>query len=186
MSLTLKLELIGIVFIFLAGSAFHFIYEWTGFLKPMAFIGAVNESTWEHLKLAFWPGVLFALIEYPLIKNEVNNFWLAKCIGLFIMSFLIVIIFYGYTAITGKNYLIADISTFFVAVALGQLSGYIIMTAPPMNAISQWLGILGLLIQTTCFSLFTYFPPHTFLFKDPHTHQYGIMTRHLVNERHLG
>lgn len=178
MSLTLILELVGIVVIFLAGSAFHFIYEWTGYWKPMAFIGAVNESTWEHLKLAFWPGLLYALMEYPLIENEVNNVWLGKCIGLFMMSFLIVIIFYGYTAITGRNYLVADISTFFVAVALGQLSAYLIMTAPPMKALTQWLGILGLITQTVCFSLFTYFPPKTFLFRDPHTHQYGIMARY--------
>lgn len=36
MSLTLTLELIGIVVIFLAGSALHFIYEWTGYWNPMA------------------------------------------------------------------------------------------------------------------------------------------------------
>ena len=181
MSLTLKLELIGIAVIFLAGSTFHFIYEWTGYWKPMAFIGAVNESTWEHLKLAFWPGLMYAVIEYPLIEEEVNNFGLAKCIGLFMMSFLIVIFFYGYTAIAAKNYLIADISTFFVAVALGQLSSYLIMTALPINTFLQWVGILGLIIQTACFSLFTYFPPKNFLFKDPLNNQYGIMARDSAN-----
>ena len=175
MSLTLKLELLGIVFIFFAGSAFHFIYEWSGYRKVVAFFGAVNESTWEHLKLAFWPGLLFALVEYPFIKDTVNNFWVGKSIGLFAMLVVIVIIFYGYTAIFKRNYLAADIGTFFIAVALGQILSYNVMTTLPLQATTNWVGILGLIAMTICFSLFTYFPPHAFLFKDPRNHQYGIV-----------
>ena len=38
-------------------------------------VAAVNESTWEHFKMAFWPGLIFALIEYPFLKEETNNFF---------------------------------------------------------------------------------------------------------------
>ena len=47
----LRWELIGIVVIILAGSALHFVFEWTRYWPPEAVIAAVNESTWEHLKL---------------------------------------------------------------------------------------------------------------------------------------
>lgn len=175
MSLPLKFELLGIVFIFFAGSAFHFIYEWSGYRKIVALFGAVNESTWEHLKLAFWPGLLFALMEYPFIGDKVNNFWVGKSLGLFAMLVLIVMIFYSYTAIFKRNYLAADISTFFVAVALGQLLSYTVIASPPLPATANWIGILGLMVLTISFSLFTYFPPHAFLFEDPRSHQYGII-----------
>ncbi|CAB5095417.1 hypothetical protein D3OALGA1CA_1174 [Olavius algarvensis associated proteobacterium Delta 3] len=99
MSLPLKFELLGIIFIFFAGSAFHFIYEWSGYRKIVALFGAVHESTWEHLKLAFWPDLLVALKEYPSIGDKMNNFWVGKSIGLFAMPVLIVMIFYSYTAI---------------------------------------------------------------------------------------
>jgi hypothetical protein len=49
----LKWEIIGIVFIVLAGGLLHFVFEWSGSWRPLAIIAAVNESTWEHLKLAF-------------------------------------------------------------------------------------------------------------------------------------
>ncbi|MCW4022413.1 MAG: DUF6512 family protein [archaeon] len=37
------------------------------------FVGAfsaVNESVWEHLKLGFWPLILYTAIEYWKIKNK--------------------------------------------------------------------------------------------------------------------
>ena len=43
-----------------AGTLLHFVYEWFGG-NVWAVIGAVNESTWEHLKLLFFPvGILVA------------------------------------------------------------------------------------------------------------------------------
>jgi hypothetical protein len=175
MNLPLKWELTGIAFIFFTGSAFHFIYEWSGYRKIVALFGAVNESTWEHLKLAFWPGLLFAFLEYPFIGNQVKNFWAGKSVGLIAMPTIIVIIFYSYTAIFERNYLAADIGSFFVAVALGQLLSYTVMTSSHLPQITRWLGILTIVALTICFSLFTYFPPRVFLFKDPRFHQYGIL-----------
>ena len=40
------------------GTLLHFLYEWTGYNYLVGFISPVNESTWEHLKLLFFP-VLF-------------------------------------------------------------------------------------------------------------------------------
>ena len=58
----IRWELIGAVFIVLAGSALHFVFAWTGGWRPVALVAAVNESIWEHLKLAFWPGFFWALL----------------------------------------------------------------------------------------------------------------------------
>ena len=44
----------------LAGTLLHFLYDWTGNLVAVAPFSGVNESTWEHMKLLFWPLFIFA------------------------------------------------------------------------------------------------------------------------------
>lgn len=56
-------NLSGLLFTLLVGTLLHFVYDWFGG-SFWAVLGAVNESTWEHLKLVFWPIVLFGFIEY--------------------------------------------------------------------------------------------------------------------------
>ena len=46
-------ELIGMVFIFFLGSALNFTFALSGNQPIVGAFSAVNESVWEHLKLAF-------------------------------------------------------------------------------------------------------------------------------------
>jgi glycerol uptake facilitator-like aquaporin len=46
-------EIVGTLFIIFLGSALHFTYELSGKLAIVGAFSAVNESVWEHLKLAF-------------------------------------------------------------------------------------------------------------------------------------
>ena len=47
-------EVSGVLFILAIGSALHFVFEWTGEFTLVAPFVPVNESVWEHLKMAFW------------------------------------------------------------------------------------------------------------------------------------
>jgi hypothetical protein len=169
-------ELIGIIPIILFGTTLHFWFEWTGYWRPIALIAAVNESTWEHFKMGFWPSLIYALIEYPFIKQDTKNFWAAKFLGLFTMPIVTSILFYSYTAITGHHYLIADIIVFILSIIAGQLvSLRILSSADTMSSIAQRLSIIGLLLMIAGFSLLSYFPRENFLFADPNTGEYGIL-----------
>jgi hypothetical protein len=174
----LRWELAGIISIILAGSALHFAFEWANYWRPAALIAAANESTWEHLKLGFWPGLVFALVEYPFISKSVNNFWVAKALGLLAMPTVIVALFYGYTALAGRNYLLADIMIFFLAVTVGQFVSYRVLVAGEMRPAVQRYGLVGLAVMAVVFSLLTYYPPRFFLFEDPRTSEYGILEYH--------
>ena len=114
-------EIIGILIIIGFGTTLHFWFEWTDYWRPMALIAAVNESTWEHFKMAFWPALIYALIEYPFIKDDCNNFALAKFAGLFTMPIITMILFYGYTALTGTHMLWVDVVVFILSVIGGQI-----------------------------------------------------------------
>ena len=46
----------GILFTAIAGTLLHFAYEYSMENPLVAMFAPVNESTWEHMKLLFWPG----------------------------------------------------------------------------------------------------------------------------------
>ncbi len=170
----LRLEILGAVLSIVFGSALHFVYQWSGFYKPVALIAAVNESTWEHLKLGFWPILIWAIYEFAVFGKKYKNFIFAKALAILVFIFGVPLIFYGYTAILGKNFLIFDISTFAVSVVLGYFVGYKILTVKKDLGIKSF-GILVILIALAAFLSFSFFPPHNFLFKDPVTGGYGIV-----------
>lgn len=171
----LFLEILGIFFISLSGSALHFVFEWSGEWPPLALIAAVNESVWEHLKLAFWPGIIYSLIAYPFLKRKSKNFWTAKTAGLYAMPIVIIVMFYSYLAIAGKSNLAYDISTFILAVSAGQLLSYHLMTKDIHQHSVKIIAVALLLIITAAFCLFTFLPPKFPLFRDFVTGKYGII-----------
>jgi hypothetical protein len=171
----LKWELSGIAIIFLFGSVLHFVFDWVGGWSPAALIAAVNESVWEHLKLAFWPGLIFALLEFFFLKAKTKNFWVAKTCGLFMMPAIIVAVFYGYTALVGRHILWLDIALFGIAVVAGQVLSFALMIRQPFGPKTRIAVGVVLALMIAAFSLFSYFPPRCPLFRDGLTGQYGIM-----------
>jgi hypothetical protein len=167
-------ELIGMVFIIILGSILHFTFEWSGSQPIVGAFSAVNESVWEHLKLAFWPALLFMLIEYGLLKKTAHNFALAKTLAVYLMVLIIPIVFYSYTAVTGKSVFVIDISTFVVAVIIGQLASYKLMTYRKLSAYFNIVSIAALVLLGLAFVLSTYYPPQLPIFRDPITGKYGI------------
>jgi len=155
------------------GSLLHFTFDWLGQWPPVALISAVNESTWEHLKLAFWPAFVFATLFYLFNKNRPENFCLAQAKKLYLMPILIILIFYGTRAL-GIHGLVFDISNFIVSVIIGHVVAYWLETkweGPSFKLVSQIFIVVAIL----AFSLLTYFPPQNFLFLDPVTGSYGIV-----------
>ena len=161
-------SIVGAVFTLIAGILLHFVYEWTGGNNLIAIFGAVNESTWEHLKMLFWPIILFGVIEYFIYGKEYRNFASIKVLSALLGMATIVVLFYTYTGILGDNYLILDILVFIV----GIVTAYIFSTK---NLISQkkyssdfWTktSVLLLLLLIILFVLFTFLPPNIGLFRE--------------------
>jgi hypothetical protein len=167
-------ELIGMVFIIILGSVLHFTFEWSGSQPVVGVFSAVNESVWEHLMLAFWPSLLLMLIEYALLKKAASNFALAKTIGVYLMVFIIPTVFYSYTAITGKSIFVIDISTFVVAVIIGQISSCKLLTYKKLPKNFNRISIVALTLLGLAFILFTFYPPQLLIFRDPNTGEYGL------------
>jgi hypothetical protein len=170
----LRWELVGIPIIFFSGSALHFAFEWCGRLPIVAPFAGVNESVWEHLKLAFWPAVVYAVVEYVAFGKVVAGFGLAKSVGILVMPVCIVLLFYGYKALLGHHILWLDILIFLVAVSMGQMSSYLLLAAGHGHAGVGRVGLAGLVLLGLCFAAFSFRPPRLAIFRDSVTGKYGL------------
>ena len=168
-------ELAGIVFIIVFGSMLHFAFEWSGGQAIVGVFSAVNESVWEHLKLGFWPAIAFALIERKYLKKSTSNFLFAKTVGIYLIPIIITVIFYSYTAILGESILVIDILSFIIAVIVGQLVSYKLLTGKTVPYNLERVSLIALILLGLAFVVFTFYPPSLGMFQDPITEEYGIV-----------
>jgi len=170
-------EAISFVFIMLVASALHFAYELSNFWRPMAVFGSVNESTWEHLKLFFWPGLVISLVQYAYIRDKANNYWLGKALAMLAVPVGVITSFYFYLGIAlpiyGRGFLWADISTGAVGVLLGNVIAYYILTREPLRAGSKSVGWAIIGSMTLAMIVFTPSPPEMFLFNNFYGYEYS-------------
>ena len=178
-NLLLIWEIGGFFFIGLIGASLHFTFELSNFSSmEVAYFSSVNESTWEHLKMVFFPGLVFALIQYTYVRDVANNYIIAKVAGLAIMPLVITIGWYIYAPILGRSYFPADLFLFYLAVFIGQVVSYKLLTRPQLDARYTQTSIVILFILFAAFSTFTFFPPEIFLFEHldlKDTGLYGIL-----------
>lgn len=170
-----RLEIAGAVFTVVVGAALHFAFEWAGGWRPLAVVAAVNESIWEHLKLAFWSGLVWGTVvrmPAPLGRSDVLA---AKGFGLLVAAVAIVAVFTTYTAILGRNLLLLDIGTFVVAVFAGQLvSGWLLTRGAAWRRLFRRPGLALLGLQCVAYVLLTFFPPDHWLFIEGRSGMRGL------------
>ena len=71
-------ELAGALFTAAMGTLLHFVYDWSGGWGAAAAFSAVNESTWEHMKLLFFPMFLFSVVQVCCLGRNYPNFLAAR------------------------------------------------------------------------------------------------------------
>lgn len=166
----------AIIFTWIIGTLLHFTYEWSGENVAVGIFSAVNESTWEHLKLTFFPMLLFSVIEGVFLYKYSNNYIEAKTIGIFLSIVMIITIFYTYTGILGTNFVFIDILTFLVSVLVSEYVSYkILLMKEQSNIITKTLSAVIIIFLLICFIKFTFTPPKVQLFEDPINGTYGIL-----------
>ena len=166
-------QLMGFAVTSLAGTLLHFLYDWLGGTVWIAPISGVNESTWEHMKLLFWPMFLYAVTESFFFRDR-EDFWCVKAKGILLGLALIPTLFYTYNGVIGKSPDWINIAIFFLSAAVAyiyetrQFNNKTTVCKHPKRVITL-LCVIGLL-----FALFTFRTPMIGIFRDPLTGSYGI------------
>lgn len=167
-----KSEGLGILFTAALGSFGHFAYDLSKENILVALFCPVNESTWEHLKLLFFPFLLFSLLRLFFSEKKSPVFATSVFSGVAAGLLFIPEAFYALLLMFGFHSLPTDIAIFLLSVVFSFAVCYLVQfrKAPGFNGLS----ILFLLILTGLFFIFTFAPPDTPLFQDPVTKGYGI------------
>ncbi len=90
------------------------------------------------------------------------------------MVTIIPLVLYSYTAFSGKSIFAIDISAFMVAVIIGQLLSYKLLTYRQLPKNLNKIAVLAIILLTIAFIVFTYYPPQLQIFNDSVTGKYGI------------
>lgn len=154
----------GAIFVVITGTLSHFIYEWSGQNFILGFFFPVNESTWEHMKLCFFPMLIYSLFMNKKLKDDYPCVTSALLFGILFGTFLIPVLFYTYSGILGHNYLPLDIATFILSILLAFTTVYKCSLSCRLVSYMTLL-FLSVFIIAVCFFVFTYLPPDIGIFQ---------------------
>lgn len=161
-----RYTIIGTVFVSILGTLSHFFYEWSNNSIIVGLFSPVNESTWEHMKLIFFPMLIFSIWAIPRLKGDYPCIASSLLSSILLGTALIPVIFYTYTGILGYNLLALDIATFVLSVIIAFFTTYRLTTSCRMQ---RHILVLcaAICIVMVCFLLFTFWTPDIGLFTSP-------------------
>lgn len=160
-----KFCIIGFFVTTVLGILFHFVYDWTGggFLIGLFF--PVNESTWEHMKLLFFPMFLFALVAGKRIERQYPCIYNAMFTGILVGLALIPTLFYTYSGILGFNVDWVNIAVYVLSV----LAAYPVVYRVALICKNKEAKVLRIVMYAlvVAFMVFTVYPPEIGIFQVP-------------------
>lgn len=167
-------QIAGFLFTSVLGTLLHFLFDASGQAITAALFSAINESIWEHMKLLFYPMLLFAILERRLLKDPGPYFWCIKLKGILLGLIWIPVIYYTYTGILGVRIDWLNIAIFFFAAGVAFRRETIQFRDGCSCPLSPVLSIFLLGLIVLLFTIFTFYPPHIPLFQDVPTGKYGF------------
>lgn len=98
------------------GVLLHFTYNLSGQNPIVGLFSAVNESTWEHLKLLFFPMLFVTVFDYFHEKNNKTKLLSSRTLGILSGMLFITVVFYTIWGILGVLIDAVNIGIYFVGV----------------------------------------------------------------------
>lgn len=163
-----RIMLIEIIIVSIVGTLLHFVYDWSGQNTVIGFMGAVNESTWEHLKLLFWPLFVISTYEYFAFYKNRAGFLMSRFVATVIGMLFIAVLFYSVSGIIGKSIDFFNIALYFMAVILTFfLSKIFLKNGFFESKGSNRTALILFLSFAVLFIIFTKRPPSLGIFQVP-------------------
>ncbi|MBR2479346.1 MAG: hypothetical protein IKB47_02960 [Clostridia bacterium] len=166
-------QLLGFGVTALGGTLLHFLYDWLGESVFVAPFSSVNESTWEHMKLLFWPMFIFAVVQSFFFKDR-KDFWCVKLRGTLLGLILIPVLFYTYNGVIGKSPDWINIAIFFISAAVAYIYETRLFNSGKLSSQNSKRSFIWLCVIAVLFVVFTFRTPELGIFKDPLTGELGI------------
>ncbi len=163
-----KYNILAFLFIGIIGAVSHFVYAWTNYNHIVGYFFPINESTWEHLKILFYPTVLFSFLEYIFVKREIKNYVPSVVISILAGMLSIIVLFYTYQGFIGLNIDFLNIAIYYISIIIMLVvKNKIIVSEKFSSQNSSLFFLLICFVFALLFIFFTYNPPSIAVFTPP-------------------
>lgn len=170
----------GGIFVSLAGSMCHFLYQWTNCNPVVGLFVAVNESTFEHTKILVFPVLLFYVVDFTIL-NFPSFFYdrhsfiielvahtisaaVSACVGVF----SVIAGYYVLSDWLHYEHMWSDITLFVISAFVAQLMGWVCGSYLEPTLFKVIFAAFVILVIGFCHIHFTVSPPEwQFIFRDP-------------------
>lgn len=169
-----KWQISNYIFVLLLGILFHSMFEFLGKNEYIAFLFPVNESLWEHMKLFYSPMLIFLIIEYIFIGKFYTGFLWGKSFSMIFSPALSISIYLFFFSIFGEVPIISILS-FIIPLSLSMYFETKIILKLKISKFKTLIPLFLIVVIGILFVIFTYYPPHLYLFEDFYTGKYGII-----------
>lgn len=149
----------------------HFLYDLSGQNILVGFFTSINESTWEHLKLLFFPMVFITILETIFSKKKLKDCIPARTIGILAGMTFIIIVFYTFWGISGRLVDFVNITIYIVAVWFAFRTEKYLLNKKKLPDLCICIAIL--ISITILFIIFTLHSPEVGIFYDLSQHPKG-------------
>mgnify|MGYP003302042844 CR=1 FL=1 len=170
--------LLAIPILFILGTPIHFLYDLTGNRTIIGAIVPVNESIFEHFKLATLPLILWWTISYYILKKKIDidfrKWFFCTSISVLMIPIVIAMFYYTYTGALGISSIVLDIFSLFLALVVGQCLALHLYNNINITNEKFYIGVLIVFLIIICTVVFTFYTPQLPIFKDSLTGTYGI------------
>ncbi len=165
---------IDIILICIVGTIFHFAYEFSGGNILVALFSAVNESIWEHIKIAVMATYVVSFLKMAIKEKRDENLWTSLFFKVISIIIIIPIFFYSYKAILGVENLFFDLLILYLSIIISQIiESYIkncIVVSARIEDIYKYINIAIIII----FIFFTFWTPKLDIFENYTIKKYEI------------
>lgn len=166
MSSLKKVMIFAAIIVSVIGTLAHFVYDWSGQNSFVGLFTPVNESTWEHMKLLFFPMLFVSAAVWLHFRKAFPYIGSSLLTGLLAGTALIPILFYTYQGILGFTITTVDIAIFYISV----IAAFFIAYRNANKCLSKnkrLLLIFVTILTALAFFWFTYHPPALGIFANP-------------------
>ena len=163
-----KRNVIAFFIISIIGTLSQIVYDWTGKPYLIGLFFPVNESTWEHLKLLFFPSLIYFAVVYFTLKEKPKNYISATAISIIAGMLSIVVMFYTYQGVLGRNIDFLNILIYFLGVIMTvYIMQRILKTQSYSSGTANVISLFFLLLTAILFVSFSFNPPSLGIFLPP-------------------
>ncbi len=158
------------------GSLSHFTHGW--FKKGILLhtFSALNESTWEHMKMLVAPTILVGILQHIFLKEEYINLLNSILFLLIVELVTMPLVYESLKRLIKKVPFPITILIFFLSIIFGLITEYVILTKH-IVILPEICSLILILVIVCTFGIFSYYPPRVSLFRDPITGKFGDLKK---------